>query len=352
MSDKGTKTLIGFFVLGALALFILFVSLLGSGFFTKNVNDKYALYFESSLKGLTQGSPVYMKGIKIGKVDEIRLLSAPAGQDDGSSFDLRTVVIAEIENSKIDSVADVADKEELKYESMSKEDFLHLLYDSGLRAKLGMASFLTGQLCIELDFMKSPTPYDKKKLRTYRGYYEIPTQLSSIDKALETLESIPIRQVMRDATDAFVSLSKQLKAIDFEGLISDMRVTSRTVTKQVDSFGSLRDDMGRLITTLNGLASMTGTEAKPLMRSAGSVLSDADKLVRQMTSAVEEAKATMESLRSSSDAARGTMGPDSAAMLEFSRTLQALQKAAKAISDLSTMLEIQPNSIIFGRKAQ
>ena len=63
MTERGTKTFIGFFVLGALALFIAFILLLGSGRLGEK-NPTFVLYFDTSLKGLTQGSPVYFKGIR------------------------------------------------------------------------------------------------------------------------------------------------------------------------------------------------------------------------------------------------------------------------------------------------
>lgn len=83
MTERGTKTFIGFFVLGALALFIAFILLLGSGRLGDR-NPTFVLYFETSLKGLTQGSPVYFKGIRIGKV------ASPEGQGRGTCSLLRS----------------------------------------------------------------------------------------------------------------------------------------------------------------------------------------------------------------------------------------------------------------------
>jgi len=71
MSKKTNKTLIGGFVVGALALAVVAVLIFGGGkFFSEKV--KYVLYFESSVKGLNVGAPVIFKGIRIGSVTEIR----------------------------------------------------------------------------------------------------------------------------------------------------------------------------------------------------------------------------------------------------------------------------------------
>ncbi|MBR4423469.1 MAG: MCE family protein, partial [Mailhella sp.] len=73
MTDRGTKALIGAFVLGAVALLAILTLLLGSGLMG-NRNPTFALFFKTSLKGLVQGSPVYFKGIRIGKVKSINIL--------------------------------------------------------------------------------------------------------------------------------------------------------------------------------------------------------------------------------------------------------------------------------------
>ena len=62
MTERSTKTFIGAFVLGALALLVAFILLLGSGSLGAK-NPTFVLYFNTSLKGLSQGSPVYFKGI-------------------------------------------------------------------------------------------------------------------------------------------------------------------------------------------------------------------------------------------------------------------------------------------------
>lgn len=60
MTERSTKTFIGAFVLGAIALLAGLIIILGSGQFGKK-NPTFVLYFTTSLKGLTQGSPVYSR---------------------------------------------------------------------------------------------------------------------------------------------------------------------------------------------------------------------------------------------------------------------------------------------------
>ena len=72
MAKKVSKTLIGGFVVGAVALIVAGVAIFGSGKFFKEKRN-YVLFFQGSLKGLNQGSPVVFKGVKIGSVIDIAL---------------------------------------------------------------------------------------------------------------------------------------------------------------------------------------------------------------------------------------------------------------------------------------
>ncbi|MGD1075416.1 MAG: MlaD family protein, partial [Thermodesulfovibrionales bacterium] len=70
MSKKASKTLIGAFVLGAVVLIVAGVVVFGGGkFFKKTIN--FVTFFEGSLKGLSVGSPVTFRGVKIGEVTNI-----------------------------------------------------------------------------------------------------------------------------------------------------------------------------------------------------------------------------------------------------------------------------------------
>ena len=90
MTERSTKTFIGAFVLGALALLVAFILLLGSGTLGAK-NPTFVLYFNTSLKGLIQGSPVYFKGIRIGKVNSIQI------RPELHSARFQTPVVIEIE---------------------------------------------------------------------------------------------------------------------------------------------------------------------------------------------------------------------------------------------------------------
>jgi paraquat-inducible protein B len=77
MRKQASKTLIGGFVVGAVALAVAGVLVFGSGRFLKQT-FKFVMYFEGSVKGLKVGSSVVFRGVRIGTVTDILLRYNPA----------------------------------------------------------------------------------------------------------------------------------------------------------------------------------------------------------------------------------------------------------------------------------
>jgi paraquat-inducible protein B len=72
MSKQANKTVIGIFVVGAIALVVSAIVVLGSGKFFKQTL-KAVCYFEGSVGGLNIGAPVVFRGVKIGSVTDVIL---------------------------------------------------------------------------------------------------------------------------------------------------------------------------------------------------------------------------------------------------------------------------------------
>ena len=338
MTERGTKTFIGAFVLGALALLVAFILLLGSGSLGSK-NPTFVLYFNTSLKGLIQGSPVYFKGIRIGKVNSIQI------RPQLHSARFQTPVVIEIERNTATILLEGGKEGEF----FENTDALNKLIFNGLRAKLGITSILTGQLCVELDIMKNAVPVDLAQLQPYKGSPEIPTQLSSLDAALNTLENMPIQEILYDVMDSVKNMSAQLQKVDFSGLVDSLKATSNAVRTQVEGFGPLRQHAGKTLDSYIGLADSVQKDFNDTMRRMNVALADVRRMSADTSEAMNEARDAMKEVRSTAQSAGEFFSEDSAPVLEFSQTMLALRKAAQSLSDLATLLEIKPNSLIFGR---
>lgn len=338
MTERSTKTFIGAFVVGALALLVAFILLLGSGTLGAK-NPTFVLYFNTSLKGLIPGSPVYFKGIRIGKVDSIQIRP----QLDGARF--QTPVIIEIERNTATLLLEGGKESEL----FENTEALNKLIYRGLRARLGITSILTGQLCVELDMHRNADKVDIAALTPYKGSPEIPTELSSLDAALNTLEDIPIQEVIYDVVSSVKSVSTQFQKLDLAGLVDSIRAVCDAARMQVEGLGPLREGAGRTLDAYAGLAASAKRDLEYTMRRMNTTLDSIQGMTQDTSNAMNEARQAMSEVRQTASSAGQIFSDDSAPVLEFSQTMYSLRKAAQALSDLATLLEIKPNSLIFGR---
>lgn len=205
MSKKANKTLIGAFVVGAVVLLIISVIVLGSGFLFKRTN-RYVLFFDGSIKGLSVGAPVILRGVKIGTVRDIHLVYDPTIED------LVIPVVIEVESSRIKNVP----------KRLSIDDYKELI-KSGLRAKLDIQSFITGQLMIGLDFYED-RPANLHEIA--KKYPEIPTLPTSPD-IFQLMDELPIKEMADDLRQTVAGLSNLINSEGSYGLNNTLKELSQ-----------------------------------------------------------------------------------------------------------------------------
>lgn len=183
---KANKTVIGVFVVGAVALFVTAIAVFGSGTLFKQ-SDKYIIYFDKSVKGLSVGSPVICKGVKIGNVSAISLIYNPKTED---------VIIPVIIDVSLSIVKGVP-------ETFGYTDFKTLI-EQGLRGKLEIQNFITAQLMISLDFYPDNKP---KYYGFVKKYPELPAIPTSPD-IFETMNEIPIKEISKNLDEVVSGINK------------------------------------------------------------------------------------------------------------------------------------------------
>ncbi|MDD5561709.1 MAG: MlaD family protein [Candidatus Omnitrophica bacterium] len=206
---KANKTLIGAFVVGAVVLLIIAVIVFGSGMFLKQ-SDKYVLFFDGSIKGLSEGAPVIFRGVKIGNVTKIGLLY---------NKEVKNVLIPVIIDVELSRVKGMPDK-------FGYPDYKQLV-EEGLRAKLEIQNFITGQLMIGFDF------YTDKPAKSYdiiKDYPELPTLPISPD-IFEAMNEIPIRKIADELQQAVSGINR---LVNSEGVI-ELEKTLREVSQAARS---------------------------------------------------------------------------------------------------------------------
>ena len=206
---KANKTLIGAFVVGAVALLIIAVIVFGSGMFLKQ-SDKYVLFFDGSIKGLSEGAPVIFRGVKIGNVNNIGLL-----YNEKEKSVLISITI-DVELSRVKGVPD----------KFGYPDYRQLIKE-GLRARLEIQNFITGQLMLGFDF------YPDQPAKLYdiiKKYPELPALPVSPD-IFDIMNKIPVVKIANDLEQTVSGINR---LVNSEG-IAEWAKTLREVSQAARS---------------------------------------------------------------------------------------------------------------------
>jgi paraquat-inducible protein B len=199
------------------------------------------MYFEESIRGLSVGSSVVFKGVEVGKVVKIRLIT------DLEKGTFKTPVYMVLKDYRADDYS--------KEEQEQARETLNSLIKKGLRAKLISANFLTGQLMIELTM----DPSQPAVMRGTGKYMEIPTELSSFAALSNDLQEVPLRETLSRLGNIIEDLEKNLPTI----LETTNQVTQKLdrildkksgeASKSLSSFNSTMEEIGKTSRSIKNL---------------------------------------------------------------------------------------------------
>jgi len=328
MNQKISPTLIGAFVIGALALLILAVIAFGSGQLFRKTQD-FVLYFGGSVNGLRIGAPVKFMGVEIGSVKDIRL------ETQGTSGVHMIPVIIEIDLKKV--IRRGVAREEAMDPNTIRE-----FVKQGMRAQLLTESFVTGVLYVGFDwFPDTPLRFVQQPGGHFQ-YDEIPTVPTGLE----------------EAQSAIVRVVKKLDDIDFKALAGSLTKTSDRFGELASSpalksiLKSLDDDMPELrgaILDFRKLAATANTNVTNVSADLHNVSADLHQTLTAAQSAIEQISATMKEAQTTIVSVRGTVDPNSPTVYELTKSLREVSGAASSIRMLADSLDSNPQGIILGK---
>lgn len=328
MSQKISPTLIGAFVVGALALLILAVIAFGSGQLFRKT-QQYVLYFGGSVNGLRIGAPVKFMGVEVGSVKDIRL------EMQGASGVHMIPVIIEIDLKKVIRRG-VARKEAMDPNTIAE------FVKQGMRAQLLTESFVTGVLYVGFEwFPETPLRFVQQPGGHFQ-YEEIPTVPTGLE----------------EAQDAIVRVVKKLDEIDFKALAGSLTKTSDRFGELASSpalksiLKSLDDDMPELrgaILDVRKLAATANTSVTNVSADLHNVSGDLHQTLTAAQGAIEQISATMKEAQTTIVSVRGTVDPNSPTVYELTKSLREVAGAASSIRMLADSLDSNPQGIILGK---
>jgi paraquat-inducible protein B len=337
MKTKISPAVVGAFVLGAFAIGIIALISIGSlSLFSKP--ERFMVYFDDSISGLDQGSPVKLRGVRVGHVVAISI------RYDRASGKSLAAVLCELNRESISDQhganLDVSDREALQG-----------LVDRGLRAQLELAGLATGLLFVELDFM-DPKKYPDVSKVTDVKYVVVPETPSEISElrasAASVLASATILLAKLQLID-YQGLSDELKKLVIETRLRLQGVDFKALTDQWRRTGESIDTVARSPETLRAMKNLNDT-LDVVRVSVGHLDTQLDANGQSLQATLVQAKAALESFNSAAQSARVFINAQQNFGAESNRALEKVADAAESIQRLADFLERNPNALVSGRK--
>jgi len=311
---------IGGFVVGAVALAAVAILVFGSGkFFQKRL--MLVMFFDGSITGLSIGSPVKFRGVRVGQVTKIAAVFNPG------KLTITIPVYVEIDPKSL-----IVSGSEDATSVFSKHTLYEPLLEKGLKAQLDIESFITRQLYISMDFHPdSPA----RLLGLDPRYPEIPTILSLQDQIVQTLQKLP--EKIMNVTDGIERLvnspAAQESLRDLDGLI-------RGIATEVTPL------MASLTATSNAARRTFVQAEKTLSMEEGPPAEMAASFIDAMT----KAGASLDQMRSTLGSYQKVAVQNANVGYDLTRTLADLDAAARSVRSLAQYLELHPEAVLKGKR--
>jgi paraquat-inducible protein B len=337
VKTKVSPSIVGAFVIGAFALGILALLVFGGVSFVPN--QRFLVYFDESIRGLNQGSPVNLRGVLVGRVTESHV------QYDASQGKSIVAVEFEIRPNSIQDragrVVDLSDPKQFK-----------VLVDQGLRAQLGVISLATGLLYVELDFLDpEENPPDIPPGKT--DYPVVPSVKSTISEfqssaseILGKLGKVDFPGLSNDLKALLADARRQIDGLDLKGLSDQWKKTGESVdllARSPEIPRALEDIDGAVADVRATLADLRGSLAN-IDRNVGANGKDLQATLAQVQSSLRD-------FDSAALAARRFIAAQRDLGDNANQALQSLSAAADAVQRLADFIERNPNALIAGKKA-
>lgn len=330
MSKKANPTFIGAFVLVGLAVSVTAIMVLG-GFNFKDDSVRCVAYFSGSLHGLDVGAPVAFRGVAIGRVSSIRL-----DYDEKNN----AVVIPVYMDLRQDIKARTGED----FDAEGMRNSLVKLIERGLKAQMQPSSLLTGKQYVELSLKPALEP--SLHGGAPKEFIEIPTISSGLDKITETLDKLPLEEI----------LGKVAKSLDSINEVVSSGKAGGAMQRLMNSINQLEAVLSTLNRQLPQLLADVGQGAENFsstMKEANSLIADTR---RQLKPAGNDLQKILANMQTSTDTLNRTLSnlerltaSDSDLQYQLYSTMHEVEQAAGSVRELSDYLRRNPNALLFGQ---
>lgn len=260
--------------------------------------ETYLLVFKESVRGLSTGAPVDLRGVTVGEVTKID-------------------VALNSSNSEISIPVEIQFYPELlraQYRNKSQQvktpdsrALLDPLVARGFRAELKSGNLLTGQLYVALDFFPKAPPSKINWSTIPPTFPTVPGSMGQLQKKLmqivQKIEKMPLEELAGDARKTIQTLDATLKSAD-----------------------------------------------KLLMNVDSTVVPEARTVLLEARQSLEDVRKTLGEARKTLGGANQVLADDAPVQLDLRETLREVSRAAQSLRVLSDYLGQHPESLIRGKR--
>lgn len=297
----------------------------------------YLTYFPGPLHGLSVGTPVQMKGVKVGRVREVRLRYVP------QTASLETPVTLEIDPRLLEfEVTDATTRAALRAEM---DDALAKMVRKGMRATLATSLVLPGASAVALEMVARPgtgrliVTNDPPIIPAAASGSGLEGAMGAIGDVANTIRSLPLREIGENMRHA---------AARIDALVNDP-VLDQSLQR-----------MDRSLAELEKASAIIGRNAGPITESVKNAATSAEAAAKTIettaTTASESVQPIVNSLRnaaSSAEAAAARVeqlaGTSARQNYDLGELIKELTRAAEAVRALANYINENPDALLKGR---
>jgi len=324
-----TQFSVGLLVIVAFGLIIGFTLFL-TGDRLRNRGEQFETYIRESVQGLEVGAPVRFRGVAIGRVTEIGLVSSRYRRPEGVSFAGAFQLVLVRFTVQMQLVGEVPSVMEA--------------VDIGLRARLSSQG-LTGVGYIELDFT-DPERFPMPRIPwTPEAQFvpSIPSNIAQVQDSatmlLQRLENVDIQGIVANVSALLADARAQLgQGGDVQVLLSDASQVMRSVRSAVDAadLPAVAVEARRTVSAAQAL--ITSRELQQAIAQGGAAMTELRQAAARLPASINQLEAGLRS-------ARGATLDVQADLVPILRDLRAM---TANLRDVTESLRRSPSQTLLG----
>jgi phospholipid/cholesterol/gamma-HCH transport system substrate-binding protein len=320
ITDKAA--VVGAFVLGGLALAVVAILLFGKARLFEPT-ERAVVFFQGSVAGLDVGAPVTFRGVRVGSVQQIALRISTEGR-------ARIPVHLELLPDKV-----ILERDPPSAKPPKIEEFVA----AGLRAQLGLQSFVTGQLRVDLDF-RPDTPAQLTAIDT-GGIPQIPSLASDLERLRATFTDLPLQDLAQATLRTLAAVERLASHLDarVDAVVDNAQRgfdgAARTFDTAEQAVANIQADASRTLGTLDKLLTHADRQLGDRGAELARALTSADRIARQ----AERLLSSIDSL----------VAPESRTRADVEAAVRDLAAAASSLRGFAREIERNPGLLLRGR---